>query len=181
MLILFILLFCLPVCMCVCMYTSRAWARRGYWSPLDLYLWTVMSHYVDAGNWLEVLNKNSKCSQQLSHLSTPSLWYFKFIYSHTLPSYSEILEINRFESIIAVKGRRLVAPVKGSIGLKIPHSRQLFLFCLHIKNLETVVTELYLIWLGAHLVWAAPSSGYLRCCTHMVHRIHTGKTARYIK
>lgn len=79
-----------------------------------------MSHYVEAGNWFEVLSKNSKWSKQLSHLSTPSLWYFKLIYFHTLPNYSEMLEINSFENIMAVKGRSLVAPVRQQHWLEAP-------------------------------------------------------------
>lgn len=39
--------------------------------PLKLDQWTVVSHYVGAGNQPSVLGKNSKCSYPLFYLSSP--------------------------------------------------------------------------------------------------------------
>lgn len=45
--------------------------------PLELELWPVMNHHVDAGKGAQVFRKKSKCSQILSHLSRPLFSTFR--------------------------------------------------------------------------------------------------------
>jgi hypothetical protein len=59
--------------MLACVHGSQKRALN----PLKLELQTVVSLYLGTRNGTQVLCKNSKCSQTLSHLSTPSCYHFK--------------------------------------------------------------------------------------------------------
>lgn len=43
-------------------------------------LWTAVSSHMGAGNWTWVLCQNSKCLQQLSHLSRPVVYIFLYLW-----------------------------------------------------------------------------------------------------
>lgn len=58
------------VCVSLCACCLRG--PEAILDPLDLEWQMVMTHHVDPGNWSRGLCKRSKCSQLLSHHSSPS-------------------------------------------------------------------------------------------------------------
>lgn len=69
-------MFCLHVVTVTMCVPGTYRSQKRVSDNLELKLWVVTNHHVDAGNPTRALHKSSKCSK-MSHLSSHSLWAHK--------------------------------------------------------------------------------------------------------